>query len=179
MIGTNTTYAVPAIDMAEDIARIHVESWREAYSDIIPPEILERVDVTDRTERWRSYLGVAGHSTYLARVDGEPAGFIRSGTVTEPLVEGADGHIFALYVLRRYHRLGIGRRLMGLVAADWLRRGGRVLSVGVLTENHQARAFYEALGGIFARADIYEWDGHALDESIYLFENLDELARIA
>ena len=172
-------YEVPGIDMAEEIARIHVASWREAYSDIIPGKILVNIDMADRISRWRSDLSVEGYPTYLARVDGEAAGFIRSGTLKEPLVDGADGHIFALYVLSRFHRRRIGHRLMALAAADWLRRGGAALSVGVLTANHPARAFYEALGARFIRPDVYEWDGHSLPESIYLFENIEKLSRFA
>ena len=174
-----TIYAVPTVAMAEDIARIHVESWREAYAGIIPGEILANVDMADRIVRWRAYLGADGYPTYLARVEGEPAGFIRTGALKDPLVEGADGHIFALYVLRRFHRRKIGRGLLALAATDWLRRGGRAFSVGVLTENHPARTFYEAMGARFIRPDSYEWDGHALAESIYLFENMMELARFA
>jgi ribosomal protein S18 acetylase RimI-like enzyme len=95
------------------------------------------------------------------------------------MVEGADGHIFALYVLRRHHRRGIGRRLLGLAAREWLARGGRALSVGVLTENAPALAFYQGVGASFAHAETYRWEGHDLPESIYVFRNLEELARFA
>ncbi len=179
MIAANTTFAVPNDDMAEDIAHIHVQSWRETYADIIPAEILANIDMADRVCRWRSYLGTQGYPTYIARVDGEPAGFIRVGSLKEPLVAGADGHIYALYVLRRFHRRGIGRKLMSLAAADWLGRGGGAFSVGVLTANAEARAFYEALGARFIRPDRDDWDGHSLPESIYLFDNMMELSRLA
>lgn len=164
---------------AEPIARLHVASWREAYAGIVPPEILARVDEADRIARWRDYLEAPGYPTFLAEVDGEAAGFIRSGPVAEPVVRGADGHIFALYILKRHHRRGVGRRLLGLVARSWLGQGARALSVGVLSANQPARAFYESMGARFARQDIYEWDGHSLAESIYLFENLEELSRFA
>jgi hypothetical protein len=68
---------------------------------------------------------------------------------------------------------------MGMAARAWLDRGGRVMSVGVLTANHGARTFYEALGARFVRPDTYQWHGHALDESIYIFENLGQLAHFA
>ena len=91
-------------------------------------------------------------------------------------MEGADGHINALYILRRFHRSGIGRRLVTMVAADWLARGGKGLSVGVLSANRPAVAFYEALGARFVRPDTYSWAGYDLAESIYVFNNLAELA---
>ena len=146
---------------------------------IVPPEILAKIDMTYRIARWRGYLASRGDLTLLAEAEGEPAGFIRAGRVSEPLAEGADGHIFALYILERHQRRGIGRNLMGLAAAAWHKQGGKALSVGVLSANQRARAFYEALGARFVRPDVYTWDGHALDECIYLFDNLPELAYFA
>jgi ribosomal protein S18 acetylase RimI-like enzyme len=179
MVPLKATCTVPTPSDAEAIARLHVTSWREAYAGVIPADILANVDLADRAARWRSYLGAGGYPTFLALVAGEPAGFIRTGQLGEPLCEGADGHIYALYILQRFHRRGIGRRLMGLAAAEWLQQGGKSISVGVLTANQGARAFYEALGARFVRPDTCEWDGHILDESIYLFENLPELAHFA
>lgn len=172
-------YEIPTPADAAAIAHLHIASWREAYTGMIPPGILENADMADRTARWRSYLETAGSPTWLARVNGEAAGFVRAGPVSEPLAEGADGHIFALYILERFHRRGIGKRLIGLAARDWLARSGQALSVGVLTANQPARAFYEALGARFVRPDIYPWHGHNLPETIYIFENLKELARSA
>lgn len=171
-------YRVPTLADAEAIARLHVASWREAYAGIVPSSILDTIDTDDRIARWREHLAADG-VTVLAEVDGVAAGFIRAGALSEPMVAGADGHIFALYVLRRHHRQGIGRRLLGLVAREWLARGGRALSVGVLTENAPALAFYQGVGASFAQAETYCWDGHELPESIYVFHNLQELARFA
>jgi ribosomal protein S18 acetylase RimI-like enzyme len=179
MDSETVTFLSPGPDRAGDIARVHVASWREAYAGLIPADVLANVDLADRAARWRSYLGAGGYPTFLALVAGEPAGFIRTGQQGEPLCEGADGHIYALYVLQRFHRRGIGRRLMGLAAAEWLQQGRKSFSVGVLTANQGACAFYEALGAGFVRPDTYDWDGHVLDESIYVFENLPELALFA
>jgi ribosomal protein S18 acetylase RimI-like enzyme len=173
------TYCRPEVADAEAVAELHVTCWREAYSGIIPISILENVDLADRIAHWRSYLGVGGHPTVMAHVDGEPAGFIRAGRMAEPLAEGADGHIFALYVLRRFHRRGIGRRLMSLAAAEWLEEGGKAFSVGVLTANQGALAFYEALGARYLRGDSYEWDGHTLPETLLVFDDLEGLSRLA
>ena len=172
------SYRIPAVADAEAIARLHVASWREAYAGIVPESILDTVDVADRIARWQGYLAGDG-VTFVAEADGLAAGFIRAGGLAEAMVEGADGHIFALYVLQRHHRRGIGRRLLGLAARDWLARGGRALSVGVLTDNAPAVAFYRGVGASFAHAETYRWDGQDLPESIYVFRNLEELARFA
>ena len=171
-------YRIPTPADAEAISRLHVASWREAYAGIVPQSILDTVDLDDRIARWRGYLAADG-VTFLAEAGGQAVGFIRSGIPAEPVADGADGHIFALYVLRRHHRQGIGRRLLGLTAAAWLRRGGRAMSVGVLTENTPALAFYQGVGASFARTETYRWDGHDLPESIYVFRNLQDLAKAA
>ena len=176
---SETEYRIPTVADAEAIARLHVASWREAYRGIVPDSVLDTVDVDDRIARWRSYLAVEGMVTFLAEVAGAAAGFIRAGKPIEPIVEGADGHIFALYVLRRHHRQGIGRGLLGRAARQWLAQGGRALSGGVLTDNAPAVAFYQGVGASFAQADTYHWDGHDLPESIYVFSNLEELSRLA
>ncbi len=176
---TEITYRIPTVADAEAIARLHVASWREAYRGIVPDSVLDNVDVDDRIARWSGYLAVEGMVTFLAERAGAAAGFIRAGRPGDAFVEGADGHVFALYVLRRHHRQGIGRGLLARAAAQWLAGGGRALSVGVLTENTPAVAFYQGVGARFARAETYRWDGHELPESLYVFSNLEDLARLA
>jgi GNAT superfamily N-acetyltransferase len=173
------TYRSPNVGDAETIAGLHVTCWREAYAGIVPISMLDNVDMADRIARWQRYIENEKSIIRLASRDAEPVGFIHAGKLDEPLADGADGHVFALYILARHHRQGIGRRLMGMAARAWLDRGGRVMSVGVLTANHGARTFYEALGARFVRPDTYQWHGHALDESIYIFENLGQLAHFA
>jgi ribosomal protein S18 acetylase RimI-like enzyme len=135
------TYTLPGPADAEAIARLHLESWRETYEGMIPPVMLADADLADRTARWRSYLDISGYPTFLAQAEGAAAGFIRAGRLGESLAEGADGHIYALYILQRFHRRGIGRKLMGLAAEAWLQQGGKAFSVGVVSANLGARAF--------------------------------------
>lgn len=51
--------------------------------------------------------------------------------------------------------------------------------MGVLTANAPAVAFYQGAGAGFVQAETYHWDGHDLPESIYLFNNLEEIAGLA
>ena len=179
ILADQITYRIPTAADAEAIAHLHVACWREAYAGIVPISILDTVDMADRTARWQCYVENGKSIVALASREGVPVGFVHAGKLEEPLAEGADGHIYALYILARQHRQGIGRALLGRAAHGWLARGGVSMSVGVLTANQPAVAFYEALGARFVRPDTYSWHGHALAESIYIFENLAELARFA
>lgn len=164
---------------AETFAALHVSCWKEAYRGMVPDAILDHASVATRLPMWRSVLGDTARIVIGAYDDGDAAGFIMAGAPVEQLFEGMDGHIPALYVRATSHRLGIGRRLMGRAAKDWRARGGHALALGVLSENVPARAFYERLGGRLVRTGYYNWDGHALPDAVYSFENLDELARFA
>ena len=105
-------------------------------------------------------------------------GFGDGGAPSGILFPGVDGHIAALYILQAFQRQGLGRRLLGAAAGEWLSRGGISMALGVLAENHQARKFYESPGAKLVHTGTYEWEGYPLDDAIYVFENLAELAAI-
>jgi len=61
---------------------------------------------------------------------------------------------------------GIGRQLVGAVAARLLQQGIRSMRVGVLSVNPY-RHFYERLGGQYVCEQPYDWNGVMLTETIY------------
>jgi len=61
---------------------------------------------------------------------------------------------------------GIGRQLVGEVAARLLQQGIRSMRVGVLSVNPY-RHFYERLGGQYVCEQPYDWNGVMLTETIY------------
>src|SRR4029079_9382376 len=42
---------------APAIAGIHVRSWQRDYADIIDPRFLAELDVSEREQKWRGWLG--------------------------------------------------------------------------------------------------------------------------
>lgn len=147
---------------AARIAQMHVESWRETYSGIVPEEILAALSVPRRTLAWESILrdpaSNEDSAVYLKEVGCTVAGF---GACSEQRdsdlkVRGFDGEIGAIYVLRCFQKQGIGRSLMKELAIDLSERGSRGIALWVLSENARARRFYEKCGGklIGERKDI-------------------------
>src|SRR5256885_780919 len=61
-------------------------------------------------------------------------------------IGGLDGELYAIYLLERSQRRGVGRQLVGAVAARLLEAGLTAMSVWVLADN-PACGFYDALGG--------------------------------
>ena len=57
------------------------------------------------------------------------------------------GEIFAIYVLDEYQRQGIGHLLFSAAAQHFLKHGIESMLLWVFKENHQARRFYDSMGG--------------------------------
>ena len=172
------TYRKPQPEEAEAFAALHVQCWREAYAEILPPELLATFSTEKRLPMWQASLVNPERFILGAYADGIPVGFIICGPSDEKHIAHQDGHLWALYIAASQHRRGTGRTLMGCAASDWLAKGGKSLTIGVLTENHSARRFYESVGAKLARQCTYNWGGFDLPDCIYLLDDLAKFAKI-
>jgi GNAT superfamily N-acetyltransferase len=141
-----------ALADAEAIADLHVRVWRRAYRDLATPEAYAALTQEVRARRWRQELAEASprRLTLLAELDGGLLGFGTACAPTEA-VFGDRGEIRWLHVGTPGR--GVGRRLMGALAAalrDW---GYQGCALGVVVGNEPAMAFYDRLGG--RRAGVF------------------------
>ena len=51
---------------AAELARVHVQSWRETYADILPQACLDRLSVPMHARRWRRRLESASDVVLIA-----------------------------------------------------------------------------------------------------------------
>ena len=68
---------------ADAIGRIQVETWRAAYTGLMPDEAIASFDVESRQQLWREWLGresVPGVATFDAERDGDVIGFAGVGS---------------------------------------------------------------------------------------------------
>ena len=157
------------------MAALHVQCWREAYSEIVPRELLATFSAEKRIPLWEKVIPDLERFA-LAAFDGDaPVGFVISGPGAERYIEDQDGNLDTIYIAASHYRRGIGRELLARAAQDWLARGGRTMTVGVLAQNLRARSFYESQGAKLAKLTTYNWDGHVLPDAIYVFEDLKRL----
>jgi GNAT superfamily N-acetyltransferase len=132
---------------AEGIARVHVASWQTSYRGILPEDVLDRIDVGQRFESRKRML--LDHSTFhLVAYDvthHDVLGFCDAGPARR---QGPDvGEIYAIYLLHRAKRYGLGSEMIERTVR-WLSAAGmRSMIIWVLENNHHARRFYEAMGG--------------------------------
>ena len=131
------------------MARVHVDTWRTAYRDILPAGFLTTLSYEARTQRWRENLAQAGPQqfTLVAEDDaGELVGFAGGGPERDG-TPGYDGEIYAVYVLAQHQHRGIGRQLMAACARHLANQQFGAAMLWALEANRRARSFYEALGG--------------------------------
>lgn len=135
------------VDDSEGIARVHVESWRIAYRDVLADEILAKLDITRRAKGWRIRLAEARGPVLVLEDEAGIRGFCALDTCHDDDLDGAaTGEILAIYLDPQIWRRGFGRMLCDR-ACEQLRERGFVCAVlWTMQGNESARHFYKAMG---------------------------------
>jgi GNAT superfamily N-acetyltransferase len=160
------------LDDADGIARAHVASWRESYRGILPDSLLDRMDVGQRVSTRQRILRDRSIFQLVAfdRTHGDIVGFCDAGPSRRD--PSFAGEVYAIYLVQRAKRYGIGREMFDRVK-DWLVAAGRrSLIVWVLEDNHHARQFYAALGGRVAARLPTSVGGFAVVEIAYAWDRV-------
>jgi GNAT superfamily N-acetyltransferase len=131
---------------ADAIARIQVESWRAAYSGLLPAETIAAFDVAARQQLWRDGLSRPprpGSATFVAAVGEDTVGF---ATVGVSQSEAATGELYAIYVHPSSWGHGAGRALIERSEESLRESGFAQALLWVLDGNERAERFYRAAG---------------------------------
>ncbi len=122
---------------------MHVRSWRSTYAGIVPAPFLASLSETDRALQWREWLTL-DLPIYVAESDGEIVGFASGGPIRDP-IPGYDAELFAIYLLDRVQRQGIGSALLRALIEVLHSRGLTAMIAWVL-ESNSSCSFYEQTG---------------------------------
>jgi GNAT superfamily N-acetyltransferase len=135
------TITRPTVGDLEEMGRVHVQVWREAYAGLLPDDHLASLDPTVGPTRWRERVErPGGVDWWLARDDeGGIVGLATAGPGRDddapvPL------ELYAINVLRRAHGTGLADDLMAVTVGD------RAAYLWVLDGNDRAQAFYRRHG---------------------------------
>ncbi len=143
-----TTVRPATPDDADAIGRVQVESWRAAYTGLLPDGTVAAFDVEARQELWREGLARSprpGSATFVASVDGETVGF---ATVGASHSEKGIGEVYAVYVQPSAWGHGVGRALIDRSELSLRGSGFPSALLWVLAGNERAERFYRAAGWI-------------------------------
>ena len=137
---------------ADQVAAVHVASWRWAYAGLLPAEELAGLSVADGPTgggpgwRARGTGRTDRGATFVADLDGRVVGFVAVGPGRDDVGGPSVGELYAIYLEREVAGTGTGRRLHD-AGVELARREG--LDPGllwVLRDNVRARRFYELCG---------------------------------
>ncbi|MFV2143404.1 MULTISPECIES: GNAT family N-acetyltransferase [Isoptericola] len=129
---------------AAAIARVHVTSWKSAYSHVLPASYLDSLDVAERAERWETILTSGRGTTIVAEADGRTLGFASYGPSRDEDAEDGCLELYAIYLDPEAWGRGVARDLMRTVLAD-VSPTVR-MTLWVLNENARAHHFYRRHG---------------------------------
>lgn len=159
---------------------MHVASWHETYTGILPDEMLASLSVEARAEMWAKILGdpaaFGGKTVYD---HGRVVGFGFCGQQRDEALTGLGfgGEISAIYVLRSHQRLSVGRSIISMMSHALLEHDRTAATLWVLRENVTARGFYERLGGAVVSEKKDERPNATLVELAYGWRDLSLLVR--
>ncbi|HAT1802590.1 TPA: GNAT family N-acetyltransferase [Legionella pneumophila] len=130
---------------AEAIASVHVHSWKKAYQQFIPEIVLNSLSIPERTQLWNELLN-NGLTVLVLEIDNQIIGFASICTFRDGIEDNSKGEISAIYIHPNFWHQGFGKKL-SLAALKTLKELGYTEALlWVLSDNHQARSFYEGMG---------------------------------
>ena len=168
------------INDAKEIAKVHVDTWKSAYKDIICNEYLERLSYENREKSWKSMLDndMGLRIIYVAEEENETiVGFI-SGGYEKKDTEIKNAEIYGFYVLKDYQNSGIGKILFKKILESFNNLNLQSVSLWALNDNYGGRKFYESNGGIKVNEKEITIGNEKLKEIQYLFKNIKDIINI-
>ena len=133
-------------DDAETLAIIHSRSWNAAYKNIVPDEILEKMNPENGTENFKKALKEGWGENAILFKDHKATGLICIGKCRDKDKDDLFGEIWGMYLLPEYWNMGIGTELIAWGLKELKNRGYEKVTLWVLEENVNARKFYEKMG---------------------------------
>lgn len=157
-----------------EIAKIKVTGWQNAYRGIVSDAYLNRMSVSEQTERYRT--AYSPDTIFVAEKENEILGFCRFYIDCNPVCDDLeiDCEIREIYVRPDMKRMGIGSELFRYTLDYLQQKGKRKLYLGVFKENDNARNFYEKMGGTMGKETVLEVDHQKYPIVSYLY-SLDAL----
>ena len=121
--------------------------WGTTYRGIYPDDMLDGFDWDWHREKELARVNDPVYSVYLIREGPQDIGYLT--------IHQADGvTLQSLYIVSEYQRNGIGRKVFDLVRAYCREHGVQSFICHCVPENHNARMFYEKMGGTVIGEDL-------------------------
>jgi GNAT superfamily N-acetyltransferase len=153
------------------IAKVHVDSWKTTYKNIVPDDYLNKLSYESRVPLWeesipKSLVIVAEDE------DGQIVGFSTGGKERTGNYEDYKGELYAIYILKEFQGKGLGTKLVKPIMDELASLGINTMLVIVLEDN-PSRYFYEALGAEKIESLEIQIGGKKLREAVYGWDDIN------
>jgi L-amino acid N-acyltransferase YncA len=160
----------------EDMAAVHVQSWRQTYAGLMPDAVLQELSIEQRKAVWKGAIDAEKNFVYVVEdKDVGIVGVAACGPLQDD-IPGYDAAIYAIYLLKSHQGQGIGRQLMQTMANQLQQAGYQSLLVWVLATN-ETRDFYAHMGGVPVGEKTGEVDGATLVEIAFGWQDIGQMGR--
>lgn len=162
------------VDDAKGIAKVHVDSWKSTYKEIIPKEYLDNLSYEKRTKLWEINIGEKENFVVTAvDTDGKVIGFAdawkRNRNTEDKTID-----LTSIYLLESYQGKGIGKQLLKEVFKHFKDQGYEKVFVDVLEDN-PTKLFYEYYGAELVETVKIKIGNKILNELIYKWNDVNEV----
>lgn len=154
------------------IARVQIDTWKSAYTGLIPQEHLDSLDIEKKIQKWNAKITSNEESVFVAEHNTEIIWFITwwdSHSKWE-----YDWEIIVFYVLERFQWYWIGTRLFQEMIQEFKILWYNSFYVWVL-ENWPGRRFYQKQGGMYIDKKIEKIRDIEISEVSYGWKNLSKI----
>ncbi|MBD8070535.1 GNAT family N-acetyltransferase [Bacillus sp. PS06] len=161
---------------SEGIARVQVESWLTTYKGIVPDAYLNSLQVQDKQKVWTRILeqGFETSCAYVAvNESNEIIGFANGGKERSGKYE-YDAELYAIYLLKEYQGMGIGKKLVNRLCNNLYEKGYQSMLVWFLKDN-PSRKFYESMNPELVGTATIFISGVELEEQSYGWRDMKAL----
>jgi GNAT superfamily N-acetyltransferase len=159
---------------AKGIAKVHVDSWKSTYKNIIPDDFLKKLSYDQRTDLWNRNIANEGIYVFVAEnTEGEIVGFADCGKREINNVDNS-GDLTSIYLLEEYQGKGVGKQLLQHLFLQFEELGFNRVFVEVL-EDSNTRYFYEYYGANLLKSEKITIAGAELNLLIYEWNNLNQV----
>ncbi|WP_274310152.1 GNAT family N-acetyltransferase [Solibacillus daqui] len=162
---------IAQLEDAANIAKVHVDSWRTTYKNIIPQSFLDKLSYEQRTTLWQNNMANLDRNIFVAETNDEIIGFVvgeKRDTNTEP---GATD-LSAIYLFEQWQGKGVGKLLLKQIMHTFKEQGFHKVYVEVLADN-KSREFYKYYGAEYVKTIPITIGGVTIDEEVYVWNSVD------
>ena len=129
-----------------DLAYIQTESWKAAFKDILPAEILQTsTKLNSATAMYKQLLDENVGNGYILEVDSHPHCIAWWDEARDSDMPDY-AELICIHSLQGNWRKGFGTQMMSRVMSDMRAAGYEKIMLWVFTNNIRARKFYESFG---------------------------------